>query len=143
MPNGHGGPYSAHCRVHRFQLAKFGNVKTFFVFGVLPTADANSIRTSSARAFRCAKASKSFPLPCGLFETVISYAVVMIDRLDDHTAAAIRTETPTKHYAACEIPVVYDRSRGALCYFEKTPLWGAAYYRGFRKQIERFLGNGG
>ena len=121
-------------------MTKFGNVETFFVFGEVPTPDVASIQAFSATAFQYAKAAKSFPLPCGLFEAVISYAVAIVPSLDDATAAAIRATAPKKHWAAFEVPVVCDASRGALCYFEKTPVWGAAYYRGFRAQIEKFLG---
>jgi hypothetical protein len=37
------------------------------------------------------------------------------------------------------MPVVYDAQRDRLFYFEKTPIWGAAYYRGLRKQITDLL----
>jgi hypothetical protein len=41
---------------------------------------------------------------------------------------------------SAEIPVVYDQTLGKLSYFEKTPVWGFAYYRGFRLKIRRLLG---
>ena len=41
------------------------------------------------------------------------------------------------------MPIVYDETEGRLYYFEKTPIWGAAYYRGFRKKIRQLLGESG
>ena len=57
-------------------------------------------------------------------------------------AESIRNVTPKMRWAAAEIPVLFDCITGQLCYFEKTPMWGAAYYRGFRNQIQQFLGGG-
>ena len=47
--------------------------------------------------------------------------------------------TPPKHWASNEIPVVFDLADGNLCYLEKTPVWGAAYFAGFRREIENNL----
>ena len=123
----------------RFELTKFGNSETFFVFAVFDTLSRESLREFSAKAFRYAKTSKNVRLPCGLFESVYCFAVVLVDLLDQPTAESVRNEVPTKHWAAAEIPVVYERGPKRLCFFEKTPLWGAAYYAGFRNQIKEFL----
>ena len=123
----------------RFELTKFGNSETFFVFGSLQTCDADSIRGFSSLAFKFAKRSKSFPLPCGLFEFVCCFAVCLADALDESTADSVRRVMPRKHWAAAEIPVVFDCDQGRVCFLERTPLWGAAYYKGFRNQIAKYL----
>jgi hypothetical protein len=124
----------------RFELTKFGNSETFFVFGDVRTLDANLVQRFSSLAFEYAKESKSFPLPCGVCESVYCFAVCVTDGLDELTAESVRSRAPTKHWAAAEIPVVYDRASGKVCFFERTPLWGAAYYRTFRNQIKKYLG---
>lgn len=123
----------------RFELSKFGNCETFFVFGDLPTCDVESVHRFSSLAFKHAKKSKRFPLPCGLCEAVYCFSVCVVESLDESTANFVRNTAPTMHWAAAEIPVVYDRSEGKLCFFEKTPVWGCAYYKGFRKQIGKYL----
>ena len=125
-----------------FQLSKLGNVETFFVFGDVANSDPSSLKLFSANAYKYARAAKRSWLPCGLFEAVICYAVAIVDVLDDATSASIKVTAPTKHWAAFEVPVVYESSRGTYCTFEQTPIWGAAYYRGFRAQIAQFLGTG-
>lgn len=123
----------------RFELTKFGNSETFFVFGELLNIDANSVRKFSSQAFQYAKKSRRCPLPCGVGESVYCFAVCMARDVDQATAEDVRNTTPTKHWAAAEIPVVYDCSQSKLCYFEKTPVWGSFYYAGFRTQIEKYL----
>src|ERR1051325_6920460 len=46
-----------------------------------------------------------------------------------------KTESPPTHYGAGEMRVAYDAARHQLYYFDQTPLWGWAYYAGFRRQI--------
>jgi hypothetical protein len=124
----------------RFELTKFGFSESFFVFGQFDRLTNEALRQFSADAFRFAKKTRVIPLPCGLFESVFCYAVAITKAVDEPTLTSVRFDTPPKHWAAAEIPVVYDRTQGKLSCFEKTPLWGSAYYRGFRKQIRQFLG---
>jgi hypothetical protein len=56
------------------------------------------------------------------------------------TAQVIKTEEPPTHWSAGELRVAYDAPHHQLYYYEKTPLWGAAYYSGFRKKIQKYLG---
>jgi hypothetical protein len=124
----------------RFELTKFGFSESFFVFGEFDELTTPEVREFSADAYRYAKRHKTIPLPCGLFESVWSYAVALARSVDERTLDSIQSETPPKHWASAEIPVIYDQSRRKLFYFEKTPLWGSAYYAGFRKQIRSLLG---
>jgi hypothetical protein len=52
---------------------------------------------------------------------------------------ACQNTAPTKHWAAFEVPVLYDSNHDKLLFFEKTPVWGGAYYKGFRNQIQKYL----
>ena len=135
-----GQKYQAVAHRSRFELTKFGNSETFFVFGELERPDVGAVRGFSSQAFHYAKLAKTFSLPCGLFEAIACFAVCSAKTLDEGTAENVRSTAPTKHWAAFEIPVLYDSGNDKLLYFEKTPLWGAAYYRGFRDQIRKYLG---
>jgi hypothetical protein len=124
----------------RFELTKFGFSESFFVFCEFDRLTTAEVREFSADAYRYAKQHKTIPLPCGLFESVWCYAIALAEAVDEATLDSIRSETPPKHWASAEIPVIYDQARHRLFYFEKTPLWGSAYYAGFRKQILKLLG---
>jgi hypothetical protein len=124
----------------RFELTKFGNVETYFIFADFDYLDANLMRRFSMDAFNYAVQTKTSPLPCGLFESVWCFAVAIARQTDEMTARVIQTEEAPKHWSAGEMSVAYDVQRHQLYYYEQTPVWGAAYYAGFRKQIQKYLG---
>jgi hypothetical protein len=134
-----GRKFEAVAHRSRIELTKFGNSETFFVFAEMEKLDPNSLSRFTSLAFQYAKQARSVSLPCGFFESVWCFAVCLTGVLDERTVQYVRGTAPAKHWAAAEIPVVYDTARNKLCYYEKTPLWGAAYYRGFRQQISRYL----
>ncbi len=123
-----------------FELSKFGVCERFFLFAEIPNLDATVLQSYSAGAFQFANKNKSTPLPNGLFSCVFCFAVVVTENLDPQLAQAIRDSSPIKHWSAFEMPVVYDVANGGLYYFEKTPVWGAAYYAGFRQEVKNNLG---
>ena len=125
----------------RFELTKFGNSETFFVFAEIDLQTPASMRRYSSDAFRFAIQSKRSPLPCGLFESVWCFPIAIAERVSPAASDSVRNGAPAKHWSAAEIPVIYDRKSQELCYFEKTPVWGYAYYEGFRNQIKQYLGN--
>jgi hypothetical protein len=122
-----------------FELTKFGFSENFFIFAEFDRVDIGRMRRFSAHAFQWALEHKKIPLPRGFFESVWCYAVALADAVDESALESVRSEAPPMHWASAEIPVVYERARGKLHYFEKTPLWGSAYYAGFRKRIKKFL----
>ena len=132
--------FKAVARRTRFELIKCGFAETFFIFEEFDSPTEEAMREFSSDAFAFAKHAKAIPLPCGLGESVVCFPVAAARRVEDLVAHSVRTEEPPKHWAAAEIPVIVDETKQRLCYFEKTPLWGAAYHSGFRTQIERYLG---
>jgi len=122
-----------------FELTKFGFSEKFFVFQEFNHLDQHDLREFSAAAFEYARQHMKIFLPRGLGNSLWSYAVAITKFADPAMLASVQNDAPTKHMAAAEIPVVFDMSQNRLFYFEKTPLWGAAYYAGFRKTIQRML----
>jgi len=139
MPSASGYPFAVAARKSRFEVTKFSFVETFFVFVELPTITPEIVKQFSTDAFCYALANVTCGLPCGLGEAVICYAVAIVPSLDERTASAVRQSAPPRHVAAFQMPVVYDMSRQNILFYEHTPLWGALYYPGLRKQIKRFL----
>jgi hypothetical protein len=132
---------TAMARRSRFEFLKFGIAETFFVFRRFDSINVDALQDFSSEAFHLAKQSKTCPLPCGLFESVWCFAVAVTDHIDSVVAESVRKEVPPRHWAAAEIPVIFNQSEGRLYFFEKTPIWGAAYYAGFRSEIQRCLGH--
>ncbi len=123
----------------RFELTKFRFSETFFTFAEFPALTVDGLRAYSSQSFEYALRSRSIPLPRGFFESVFCFPVALVADVATATSDAVRNNAPTRHWGSAEVPVVYDLNSGTLHYFEKTPIWGAAYYAGIRKTIEQML----
>ena len=78
-------------------------------------------------------------LPRGLQNGVVSFSVLAAPEVTED-AVAFACSRPKKHFAAFEVPVLADLTAGRLYYYDKTPLWGAIYYKYFRQYIEKSFG---
>ena len=126
-------------RRSRLEITKFGNAEYFFTFAEIPNLTPDVLLGYSASAFQFALRNKNFPLPCGLFESVFCFAVAISANVHPELAESLRAAEPIKHWSAFEMPIIFDPANGGLYYFEKTPVWGAAYYAGFRREIQTNL----
>ncbi len=126
-------------RRSRFEISKFGMAESFFTFAEIPNLRQEILTQYSTTAFKFANSNKSFPLPNGLFVATFCYAVAITANIDVQLAQYVKATSPIKHWSAFEMPIVFDLTSGNLFYFEKTPMWGAAYYNGFRNEIQRNL----
>lgn len=126
-------------RRSRFELSKFGMAENFFTFAEIPNLTPEVLRQYTTASFKFANANKKVSLPNGLFVATFCFAVAMTANLHPQLAQYVRETMPASHWGAFELPVVFDLANGNLCYYEKTPLWGAAYYKGFRKEIQSNL----
>jgi len=75
-------------------------------------------------------------LPHGFQNGVASFNVMASEKVDPE-AIAFAKSRPKKHFAAMQMPVIYDLSSNEIFYYEKTPLWGAIYYKHFREYIQK------
>jgi hypothetical protein len=123
----------------RFQLEFNGYTEFFFIFAEFPTLEETSLREFSSKCFRYAKRYRSNPLPCGLFEGVVCFPVALCDTTNKYVVKAIRNNNPSLHFAAFELPVIYNLRTRQLYYFEKTPLWGGWYWGYFRVMATAML----
>lgn len=131
--------YKYAVRRSRFELSKFGMAETFFTFAEIPNLTPQVLQQFSGASFQFANKNRSVGLPNGFFVATFCFAVTITENLSAQTAEFVRGTTPEKHWAAFEIPVVMDLTGRSLAYFEKTPIWGAAYFAGFRREIEANL----
>jgi hypothetical protein len=132
-------PFRLVARRRRVEATKLGQAETVFVLSLLPSIDRSAMRAFSHAAFEFATKEAVGGMPRGMGRAVFCYPVAIVPSVDDATSEAVRREPPAKHFSANEIPVIVDLGTGTLHFFEKTPLWGAAYYRGFRKTIATLL----
>jgi hypothetical protein len=122
-----------------FEMSKFGMAEYFFTFAEIPNLSPQSLKQFSSASFKFAISNKEVPLPNGFFEAVFCFPVAITENLHPQTAEYVSDTTPEKHWAAFEMPVVMDLTSKQLHYFSKTPIWGAAYFSGFRRMIDKNL----
>ena len=134
-----GQVFSAVCHKGGFEISKFGMFERFFVLQYLSSIDPMSLGRFSSHCFNYATSAKESPLPLGFFAALVCYAVAIVDTVDQATAISITNETPSKHMGAFEFPVIYELSTRRLYYLDRTPLWGAAYFNGFKNEAHRML----
>ncbi|MCL1885983.1 MAG: hypothetical protein FWF98_04430 [Dehalococcoidia bacterium] len=71
-------------------------------------------------------------IPRGLQSGVGSFGVLASENIDAEAIAYAKARPP-KHWAAFEMPIIYDLAKNSLYYYEKTPLWGAMYAKFIRE----------
>ncbi|MFT7578850.1 MAG: hypothetical protein ACI9MR_000511 [Myxococcota bacterium] len=83
-------------------------------------------------SFKFGKKVNSVPLPRGF---QFGYLVVPIIAAHSFDQAALDyvTSAPSKHFSLFEFPVLVDLKTGKAHYFEKTGMWGAAFFSDLRK----------
>ena len=119
-------------RRRRVQATKFGFWETFaFLFGEGAAPD------RSAEALRVALRHK-VAMPRGLGSSLVVYAVFAAPHADPGLAALVAKPAP-KHWAAFEFPVVAELAGGRLLRLEKTPAWGAAYFKRMRAEADELF----
>jgi hypothetical protein len=118
---------------YKTELSKFGKSSTYaFVKYVEQGVDGNWMRQFSSNLFNFALKHRT-GMPIGIGGSLTVYPLLITESVSFDLAAFIKKYTP-KHYSAFEFPVVLDFVHDNLYYLESTPMWGALYYSGFRKE---------
>lgn len=66
------------------------------------------------------------------------FPVLVVDKASGELVNFIRTYQINK-FKSVEFPCIVELSTGNIFYYEKTPLWGALYYNGFRQDAYKFF----
>lgn len=115
----------------RFEAAKFGNVDVYCCAKYFEKADVESFRSFSSKMYDLAmKYRKGNPLGFGAM--LIVYPIIVTENITQEVYLETKQYCP-KHFASNEFPCVIDLATGYVYYYEQTPIWGAAYYSGIRK----------
>lgn len=122
-------------RRRRFSITKFGVEDTFCVVKWMPDLTSGGLESFSGQVFEFGAKNKFF-LPRGIFATFITHALLVTEGLSEDVYRFVTTTYCPKHWSSFEFPAVLDLSTKRLYFYESTPPWGGAYYRGFRKEIQ-------
>lgn len=77
-------------------------------------------------------------LPRGMQSGLAVYPVMLQHPLQPDALAYVK-QIPDKHWAAFELPVLFDPITGQLEHLDKTPVWGFAMWRGIKATARMLL----
>lgn len=77
-------------------------------------------------------------LPRGMQSGLAVYPVMLQHPLQPDALAYVK-QIPDKHWAAFELPVLFDPMTGQLEHLDKTPVWGFAMWRGIKATARMVL----
>jgi hypothetical protein len=120
------------------KLSRFGLVETVVEVSTLqaqPPSD--DLRAFGDAAVRSALQGKS-RIPRGLGSSLVVYPALVADGISDGLARFAESYAP-KHFSIMEFPLVVDPAVQRLVMLDKTPFWGAAYYRKTRQDAQELL----
>lgn len=69
---------------------------------------------------------------------VVSFALLVSPIVSEDARQWVQ-QRPQMHFAVSEMPVIFDLRNDRLYYYDKTPIWGALYYKFFRNLIDKYL----
>ncbi|UCB43927.1 MAG: hypothetical protein JSV77_04600 [Dehalococcoidales bacterium] len=117
------------------EIDKSGFVTTAYLFSILPSISRESLQEFSKIAFKyTTRKVGRFIWPRSLFYSIVCFPVAIVNHIDTDVAHFIQNNV-RKHWAACEMPVIYSLESRELYYFELTPFWGKFYWEQMRTTI--------
>jgi len=122
----------------QFKLSWFATqMNIFAIMGVANNVSKSVIGNFSKISLDYAIKKKK-GLPRGLQAGVVSFALLVSLNVNEDAKQWVQ-QRPKKHFAAFEMPVIFDLRINELYYYDKTPIFGAIYYKSFRSFIEKYL----
>jgi hypothetical protein len=136
-----GWTFALAARRGKVEASKMGLAQYYFVLDEFDALDPAGLDAfgSAAFTFSTQMGSSQSGLPRGFGRAVFVFAAAVLPSVDPALAKLVETKAGPKHYAGSELRVLADVGARQLHYLRKTPLWGAAYYRGHRKTIAETL----
>ena len=118
------------------EVSKFGKMTRAITVASLENVDIGTIQSFSMASTKYALDNRGSLLPRGLGGSLLSIPVIVSDDFNMDIKLWMEKTLMEKHWAAFEFPVLISLKDRKIYYCKKTPMWGAAYYKGFRKFVE-------
>jgi len=121
------------------EVSKFGKMSRTIAVTLLENVDIGTIQSFSMASTKYALDNRDSLLPRGFGGSLLSTPVIVSDDFHIDIKLWMERTLAEKHWAAFEFPVIISLKDKKIYYCKKTPIWGAAYYKGFRKFVEENL----
>ncbi|HEX2788705.1 MAG TPA: hypothetical protein VHP32_12480 [Ignavibacteria bacterium] len=126
----------------KFEATKFGNEAVYcFVNHVPETITYNELSQISSTNFSYAAGTLMSHYNDGvrgIGSMLVVFNLFLVEKISQEQYR-FSTDYCPKHFAAAEFPSVLDLSTSNIYYYQKTPVWGWAYYNGYRTRSFQFF----
>ena len=123
----------------KWEITKFGKMNRVFIISHFRKLEINGMYRFSSVCFNYGVDNRDSLLPRGFGGSLFVAPVAVTEQVDPYVAEWILTNLAPKHWAAFEFPVIVSLEDRRVYYSTKTPVWGMAYYSGFRQFIELYV----
>ncbi|MBM4158947.1 MAG: hypothetical protein FJ216_09255 [Ignavibacteria bacterium] len=119
---------------NRLEASKFSKVDTYCGVKYMgEPLDFAKITGFSSKLFNDSMRARTGGF-IGLGNALVVYPLIVTNGISNQAADFIKNYC-TKHYASFEFPCILDLDTYYLYFYDKTPVWGALYYGGFRTEV--------
>ena len=119
-----------------WELSKFGKMTRFILVTSMDEVNTETLKDFSSVSTKYALDNRGSLLPRGLGGSLLSVPVIVSEDFEEELKKWVENTLVEKHWAAFEFPVIIPLKDRKIYYCKKTPIWGAAYYKGFRKFVD-------
>ncbi len=122
----------------RVEAAKFGKLDFYICAKYIPGITPESLTDFSSKMFTLANRHRS-GMPLGFGAMLQVFPLIITENVSNGAADFLKGRYCPKHFAASEFPSIIDINTGYLYYYGTTPIWGYAYYSGYRRDSYNFF----
>jgi hypothetical protein len=122
----------------RVEAVKFGKVDFYICTKHIQNATRAIVQDFSSKMFSLANSHRS-GMPLGFGAMMQVFPLVITENISNELAEFIKSSYCPKHFAASEFPSIVDLATGYVYYYQVTPVWGYAYYNGYRRDSYSFF----
>lgn len=120
------------------EISRFGTVDYYAEVKIFDgNIRAEDFQAFSIQSFNYAEKIRKGP-PLGFGGMLVCFPLIVLEKIPMDVYNLLITYCP-KHWASVEFPCVLDIETSNLYYYEKTPVWGMAYYDTHRKQVYQYF----
>jgi len=122
----------------RVEASKFGKVDFYVCSKHIPDITNVLLSEFSSKMFTLANRHRS-GIPLGFGAMLQVFPLIITENITNELADYVKSSYCPKHFAASEFPSVIDLNSGYVYYYQSTPVWGYAYYGGYRRDSYNFF----
>lgn len=126
-------------RMTRIEATKFGKNDRYIGVKFMQSASVNDYKEFAFKVYGVSRIDRQGKGLLGFGAMMSAYPLLIIENISNELAVFAKNYSPLRSRATVEFPSLFDLTSANLYYSGKTPIWGAAYYSGFRREVYAYF----